>query len=59
MHPTLQYDLMQTRQRDRLRAADQRRLAAQAATARQPRRHGAAAAPRRRVQRLVWRLIPG
>jgi len=58
MHPSLQYDLMQSQQRDRSRATDQRRLAAQAGTARRPRRHGATAAPRR-VQRLVWRLLPG
>jgi len=58
MNPSLQYDLMQTQQRDRVRAVNQRRLAAQAGTARRPRRHGATVAPRR-VRRLVWRLLPG
>jgi len=58
MNPSLQYDLMQTQQRDRVRAVDQRRLAAQAGTARRPRRHSATAAPRR-VLRVVWRLLPG
>jgi hypothetical protein len=59
MNPSLQYDLMQTGQRDRVRAVNQRRLAAQAGTARKPRRHGAAAAPQRRMLRVVWRLLPG
>ena len=58
MNPSVQYDLMQTCHRDRMRAVDQQRLAAQAGTARKPRRNGAAAAPRRRVLRAVLRLLP-
>jgi len=59
MNPSLQYDLMQTCQRDRVRAIDQRRLAVQAGTARKARRHGATVASQRRVLRVVWRLLPG
>jgi hypothetical protein len=58
MHPVLEHDLMQARQHDTMRSAARQRLAAQAATARLARRDQAAAAPRRRVLRRVWRLLP-
>ena len=58
MHPALHYDLMQARQHDLLRSAAQKRAAAQARAARLPRRDRTAAAPRRRVPRLAWRLLP-
>jgi hypothetical protein len=58
MHPAFQYELMQARQHDLLRSAAQQRLAAQARTARRERRDHTAAAPRRRVLHLVWRLLP-
>jgi len=58
MHPALQYDMMQARQHDLLRSAARQRAAAQARTARLPRRDRTAVAPRRRVLRLVWRLLP-
>lgn len=58
MHPEIQYDLMLARQQDQLRSAARHRLAAQAQAARRARDNGAAAAPRRRVLRLVWRLLP-
>lgn len=58
MHPALHYDLMQARQHDLLRSAAQERAAAQARTAGLPRRDRTAAAPRRRVLRLAWRLLP-
>lgn len=58
MHPALRYDLMQTRQHDMLQSAARQRLAAQARTARLPRRDRTATAPRRRVLHLVWRLLP-
>jgi hypothetical protein len=76
MHPALQHDLMQARQRDLLRSAAQQRLAAQARqrdllrsaaqqrlaaqarAARLPRRGRKAAAPRWRLPRLAWRLLP-
>jgi hypothetical protein len=58
MHPALQHDLMQARQRDLLRSAAQQRLAVQARAARLPRRGRKAAAPRWRLPRLAWRLLP-
>lgn len=59
MHPTLQHDLMQARQQDKLRSAARKRLAARARPARQTRADGAAVEPPRgRVRRLVWRLLP-
>ena len=58
MHPALQYDMMQARQHDLQRSAAQHRAAAQARTARPPRRDRTAAAPQRRVLHLVWRLLP-
>jgi hypothetical protein len=58
MHPALQYELMQARQHDLLRSAARQRLAAQAQAARRARDNGVAVAPRRRVLRLVWRLLP-
>jgi hypothetical protein len=58
MHPALHYHLMQARQRDLLQSAARQRLAAQAKTARRTRRNDTAAAPRRRVLRLVSRLLP-
>ena len=56
MHPAVQYDLMQARQRELLGSATRQRVAARARAARLPRR-GRATAPRRRVP-LVWRLLP-
>jgi hypothetical protein len=58
MHPAIQYELMQARQHDLMRSAARQRLAAQAQAARRARDSGAAVAPRRRVLRLVWRLLP-
>ena len=58
MHRALHYDLMQARQHDLLRSAAQGRAAAQARTAGLLRRDCTAAAPRRRVLRLAWRLLP-
>lgn len=58
MHPVIQHNLMQARQHDKLRSAARQRLAAQARAARQARDDGAAATPRRRVLRLVWRSLP-
>jgi hypothetical protein len=58
MHPALQYELMQARQHDQLRSAARQRLAAQARAASRTRGDGAAVAPRHRVLRLVWRLLP-
>jgi hypothetical protein len=58
MHPAIHYELMQARQHDQLRSAARQRLAAQAQAARRARANGAAAVPRRRVLRLVWRLLP-
>ena len=58
MHPVLHYELMQARQHDLMREAGQQRLAAQAAAARPARRDNQAAAPPRRVLRLVSRLLP-
>lgn len=58
MHPALEYDLMQARQHDTMRSAAQQRLAAQARAARLARRDQTAAAPRRRMLRRVWRLLP-
>ena len=58
MHPALQHDLIQARQHDLLRSAAQQRPAAQARTARLPRRGRTPAAPRRRMLHLVWRLLP-
>jgi hypothetical protein len=58
MHPVLQYDVMQAIQRDQLRSAARQRAAAQARPARPPRRDRTAAAPRRRLPHLVWRLLP-
>jgi hypothetical protein len=58
MHPALQYDMMQARQHDLMRSAARQRVAAQARTARLPRRDRTAAAPRRRMLPLVWRLLP-
>jgi len=57
MHPALQYDMMQARQHDLQRSATRQRAAAQAKTARLPRRDRTAA-PRRRMLPLVWRLLP-
>jgi len=58
MHPALRYDLMQSRQHDKLRSAARQRLAVQLQAARRARDNGAAAEPRRRVLRLMWRLLP-
>lgn len=63
MHPSLQYELMQARQRDLMRSAAEQRLAKQARavqvkTARRARGDDLAVAPRRRVLQLVWRLLP-
>jgi hypothetical protein len=58
MHPALHHDLMQTRHHDLVRAAEQRRLAAQAVTSRRASRDDTAVAPPRRMLRLVWRLLP-
>jgi hypothetical protein len=58
MHPSVQYDLMQARQQDLLRSAAQQRVAAQAKAGRRPCRDRKADAPRRRLPRLVWRLLP-
>jgi hypothetical protein len=58
MHPSVQYDLMQARQQDLQRSAAQQRVAAQAKAARRPRPDRKADAPRRRLPRLVWRLLP-
>ena len=58
MHPALQYDMTQAIHRDMLRSAARQRVAAQARAARQPRRDRTAAAPRRHVLHLVWRLLP-
>jgi hypothetical protein len=58
MHPSVQYDLMQARQQDLQRSVAQQRVAAQAKAARRPRRDRKAEAPRRRLPRLVWRLLP-
>jgi hypothetical protein len=59
MHPALKYELIQARQHDLMRSAAGQRLAAQAQAARRSSDNGpAVAAPRRRVLRLVWRLLP-
>jgi len=50
--------MMQARQHDLLRSAARQRAAAQARTARLPRRDRTAAASPRRVLHLVWRLLP-
>jgi hypothetical protein len=59
MHPTVNHHLMQGRSRDLERAVTQRRLVAEAQTARRARQDNTDAAPmRRRALRLVWRLLP-
>lgn len=63
MHPAIHYDVMQARQYDLMRSAAQHRLAAQAKAAkaeaaRRTRGGDTAAAPGRRVRRLLWRLLP-
>jgi hypothetical protein len=60
MHPAIQYELMQARHHDLMRSAARDRLAAQAKAARvqAARRDNGTVAPRRRVLRLVWRLLP-
>ena len=52
MNPSLQYDLMKTRQNDLLRSAARQRVAAEARTCRQPR-------PERTERTAVasWRLV--
>lgn len=59
MHPTLERQVMQARQNDKMRSAAEQRMAAQARNVRRARRDQTAAEPRRRVRRLVWRLLPG
>jgi hypothetical protein len=58
MHPALQYDMMQVKRQDLMQSAARQRIAAEARTAGSPRRDHTAAAPRRRVLHLVWRLLP-
>jgi hypothetical protein len=58
MHPALQYDMMQVKRQDLMQSAARQRIAAEARTAGLPRRDHTAAAPRRRVLHLVWRLLP-
>ena len=63
MHPALHHDLAHARQHDLMRSAAQRRLAAEVKAAnvleaRRARPADAAAAPRRRLRQLVWRLLP-
>jgi hypothetical protein len=58
MHPALGYDLMKATQHDLQRSAARQRAAAQARTSGLPRSDRKAAAPRRLVRRLAWRLLP-
>lgn len=63
MHPAIHYDVMQARQDDLMRSAARHRLAAQAKAAKaqtacRTRGDDVAAAPERRVRRLIWRLLP-
>jgi hypothetical protein len=63
MHPAFHNDLVHARQHDLMRSAAQQRLAAQVKAAhvqeaRRARPAGTTAAPKRRVLRLVWRLLP-
>jgi hypothetical protein len=60
MHPApaLQYDMMQAKRHDLMESAARQRRAAEARTARLPRRDHTTAAPRRGVLHLVWRLLP-
>ena len=63
MHPAFHTDMAHARQHDLMRSAAQQRLAAQVKAAhvqeaRRARQADAAAAPRRRVLQLIWRLLP-
>lgn len=59
MHPALHRELMQARNRDLERSVAQRRLVAEAETARRARQDDTDVVPtRRRALRLVLRLLP-
>jgi hypothetical protein len=58
MHPALHYDLMKTTRHDLQRSAARQHAAAHARTSGLPRPERRAAAPKRLVRRLAWRLLP-
>ena len=60
MNSALHYEMMKARHHDLMKSAARDRLAAQAKAARvqAARRDNGTVAPRRRVLRLVWRLLP-